>query len=365
MSENLPRDELSTRDRVDNTNPGVIAGGLILFAIILCCVPIFWFFLPFVLIGLVVLFLMGKTNLGKARDLARKHMRGVHSELDVDFSPGLASSLVLNDWGLYFATSGKKPVAISWDNVTSIEELEIAILKIHSGSQSPIEVDLSQDRYYLATRSLYSKIPDKVNLFVDPKSGSGKLVQRLEEAPFEFRGKFGHFIMDSLGVEHSQSGRISWDAITRVQENENDIEDLGAIRELVFTAGGQSFKLEEKELTDNRTIGNTRYDLIKAILDDRIPTKVSFTLAAASARERAKQEFDRENEITSKSMSMAIKSGKYAHLEPRFKHMEWLVDTFHLEPICDTRTFFQDYAEMLARTNRSDEGKKLLQRVGG
>lgn len=363
MSDNLPRDELSTRDRVDYTKPGVIAGGLIVFAIILCCVPVFWFFLPFVLIFLVVLFLMGKTNLGKARELGRSHMRGAVSELNVDFGSGLASSLVLNDWGLYFATSGKKPVAVSWNDVTLVQEPKLALVEIHSSRESTIKVDLSQDRYYLATKAFCSKIPDRIKFLVDPTSGTSELLQRMEEAPFEFRGKFGHFVMDLNGVEHSRGGRMSWDSISRVQENQYDIEDVGAVRELIFSAGNQSFKLEEKDLSD-RTIGNTSYDLIKAVLDDRIPRKVSFTYPPASARERAKQEFDRENEITSKSISMALKSGKYAHLEPRFQHMEWLVDTFHLEPICDTRTFFQDYAEMLARTNRQDEGKKLLQRAG-
>lgn len=364
MSENLPRDEMTTRDRVDYSKPSVIAGGLIVFVIILCCVPVFWFFLPFVLIGLVVLFLMGKTNLGKARDLGRKRMHGARSELEVDFSPGLASSLVMNDWGLFFATSGKKPVAIPWSDVTVVEERELAILNIQSRREPPFEVDLSQDRYYLAARSLGSKIPDKLKLLVDPQSGRSELLQRMEDTRFEFGGRSTRFVMDSEGVEYSKGGRMSWNSITRVQENEYEIEDSAPIRELVFTAGSQSFKLEEKDLTDNRTVFNTGYDLIKAILDDRIPTKVSFSYPPGSARERAKREFNRENEITSKSISMAIKSGKFAYLEPRFKHMEWLVDTFSLEPICDTRTFFQDYAEMLSRTNRADESKRLLRRAG-
>ena len=52
----------------------------------------------------MVLYFMSANGLQKARTLAKKHLGGDgHSELQAEFSLGLTSALVLNDWGVVYA----------------------------------------------------------------------------------------------------------------------------------------------------------------------------------------------------------------------------------------------------------------------
>jgi hypothetical protein len=60
-----------------------------------------------------------------------------------------------------------------------------------------------------------------------------------------------------------------------------------------------------------------------------------------------------------------VKSGKFAYFEKRFAHMHRLVEKFSLEYAVDTRTFFEDYAELLKRTDRAREADGMQARAGG
>src|SRR5881397_2244057 len=100
--------------RVDYTDPWVIAGSLLAFSIILLAVPVFWVLLPPVLAVLVVLYIVSSGNRKKARALARNRLGpGASDEREVEFSPGMSSALVLNDWGAVYTRFGRRAVELA------------------------------------------------------------------------------------------------------------------------------------------------------------------------------------------------------------------------------------------------------------
>lgn len=363
-SDNSTGDALTTRHRENPLSFSGIVGGLVLLVVVLLACPPLLLFLPFAIIGLVVLALFHAKGQSKARKLASKHLgsQGT-SQLQVEFAPGLSSSLVMNDWGVVFDTPGKAPVELSWDEITLVDEPRVATLEFHSHKAPTFEADLSEERYFLAIRSIHSKIPNKIDFQCDPVSGATNLVRRLESRSYEWSGSWGHLVISRDGIEHSKAGRMGWYDIESVVEREYQRDESPTLWELEFNARRNSFVLERRHFDDDRRVGHCGYDMIKAIVEQKIPGKASFTLRPPMPTLRAEHEFDRENEITKVAISLALKSGKWAPLEERFRHMEWLVDTFKLERVCDTRTFFQDYAEMLSRTNRAEEGRRILARA--
>ena len=91
------------------------------------------------------------------------------------------------------------------------------------------------------------------------------------------------------------------------------------------------FRSEESSLRGDRPAGNTDYELIKAILDEFLPGKVVFARHPPTPHTRAVDEFDREFAALRAATAIALDGGKTRHLETRFEHMQWLIDTFHLE----------------------------------
>lgn len=356
-------DKLSTRPRVDYSDWKVILAGIIPLFILMCCVPVFWFFLPFAVAVLVVFYQIAGGSMKKARAIAQKHLgTDVTSQLKADFRPGLSSALVLNDWGVVFVKHFAAPIALSWQDIKLVDEPSIANLVFHDQRTTRFETDLSQDRYFLATKSICSKIKEKTNFLIDPDSGIPIYIDQLEKEPFNWKGKWGYFTITKTGVEH-KSGSIPWISIDRVDEVRFDGEDAPSHWELTFKSNMASLMLSSKYFENSKELGNSDYDLIKAIVYQKIPKKTHYTYGPSTPADRAKKEFERTYEASKAGFALAVKTGKWDHLENLFKHNLWLLDNFSLTYLVESKKFLQDYSELLTRTNREKEGQKLLDRA--
>ena len=103
--------------------------------------------------------------------------------------------------------------------------------------------------------------------------------------------------------------------------------------------------------------------MIKAIVHERIPNKVHCQYPPSDPFNRAKDEFNRYYEAATAAFSFAVKSGKWSRIENLFQHNLWLLDTFSVHAKVEAKKFLQDYAELLSRTNRTDESRKMLERA--
>jgi|AGTN01.3.fsa_nt_gi hypothetical protein len=356
------QDKLSTRPRVDYSNWKVILAGIIPLVILMCCVPVFWFFLPLAVGVMVVFYQIAGGSMKKARAIAQKHLgANVSSQLKADFRPGLSSALVLNDWGVVFVKNFASPIEISWQDIKLVDEPSIANLVFHDQKVKRFETDLSQDRYFLATKSIYSTIPEKTQFLINPNKGTPNYLDQLEKEPFNWKGKWGHFTITKEGVEH-KDGCIPWISIDRVDEVKFAGQDVAPYWELTFRSN-ISLMLSSKDFEDSKELGNSNYDLIKAIVYQKIPKKTHYNYGPSTPAERAKKEFERTYEASAAGFSIAVKTGKWEHLENLFKHNLWLLDNFSLDYVVDSKKFLKDYSELLTRTNRDKEGQKLLERA--
>lgn len=360
-------DPLKTRQRVDYCKPGAIIGGFIFFAILLSMVPVFWILVPFAIIGMVALFFLGTNGLGKARKLAKQKLGPIgKTDLYAEFTPGITAALVMNDWGIVFAQTGKRPVQIPWDDITKVDEPGVAMLVFHSRSAPLLEVDFSQDKYFLAIQLLHGKLPGRTDFQVDPVTFKSVLLQKLEKAPYSFSGDWGTLTITSDGVEHSQGGTMSWSDIESVKEVEYQGDEGPSMWDLTFNGrGGKSFVLERRgTLADDRQFGYSPYDMIRSIVDQKIPDRTYLAYRAFSPDQRAEHEFEMLYENTEAAMTVALQSGKWDSLEGNFAYCQFLEENFLLRNIkCDVKSFYLDYAELMSRTNRPAEAKRLMSRA--
>lgn len=356
MSEKIP-------ERTDWSNPWVIAVGLLPWVLLLFMVPVFWILLPPVLVFLVVMYVVFARSMKKARKLAGQRLApGAQSELDVEFSPGMTAALVMNDWGIVFVRFARRSVELAWSDIDRVEEPAIAKLAIRAHGAVACEVDLSQDRYFLAIQFIHSKIPDKTDFDVDPLSGQSRLLTKIELTPMAWQGSWGKLVMTPAGIEHDAHA-VSWQEIDSVQEVSHPGDESENWWELKCSAGAASFVLKSSDFTDGRPLGNSDYDAVKAVLAERIPGKTSFDRPAPVPFERAKEELRRCLDAYPAGFSLALKNGRFQFLESRFRHMLMLVDQFSLDRTLDVRPFFRDYAELLSRTNHLEEAARLHQRA--
>lgn len=367
MTDQPPTDPLTTRQRVDFTGPGAIIGGFIFCAILLSMVPVFWILVPFAILGMVALFFIGSSGLGKARKLAKQRLGpSGKTDLYAEFSPGITAALIMNDWGIVFAQTGKSPVQIPWGDITKVDEPVMTMLTFHSRHAPLLKVDLSQDRYFLAIQSLHSKIPGRTDFQVDPVTFKSVLLQKLEKEPFHFSGNWGKLTLTRDGVEHSKGGKIAWSDIESVKELDYQGDESPPFWDLTFTGrGGKSFVIEKRDtLADDREFGYSAYDMIKSIVHHKIPDRTYYTYRAYTPDQRAEHEFDMLYENTKAAMSVALQSGKWDHLESIFAYCRFLEENFVLRNVkCDVKSFYLDYAELMSRTNRGAEAKRLTSRA--
>ena len=349
--------------RIDYASPAAIAGGLIAFSILLFAVPVFWLLLPVAIGFLAILYFAAGGSMKKAKARAQSHLGSLATTtLQVELRPGLASALVLNDWGLVFARFGRRPVDLSWNEIRLVDEPAIASLAVHATDGLAFQVDLSQDRYFAATRAIFSKIPDKTSFDVDPLTGRSNLLHKLQRAPMQWKGKWGFFVLSDQGVEH-EVGSISWQEIDSVREFFFPGDECESYWKLRFSSATLSFELQSTSFSDGRQIGHSGYDTIKAVVAERIPGKAVFALPPSGPKQRATAEFNRCQEACKVGFAFALKSGRFSFFERYFEHMQWLVDTFALQGAADTQSFFRDYAELLSRTNRPAEAAEFQERA--
>jgi hypothetical protein len=346
------------------TSPGAIAGGLAFFALLLFSVPVFVFLLPLAVGIMVVLYLVSNRSSRKAETLAKKRLGSAPpGEIHVSLSPGTADALVLNDWGVVYVKAGSRAIEVPWDEVSGVEEPEPAVLSFRRREGSPFCVDLSTERYFRATRAIHARIPDRTSLDVDPATGESNLLRKLRHAPREWKGRWGSFAVTTEGVEHT-GRRMKWDEIRSVEESSTPGDECEGVWTLTFRSHGQTLHIASSDLSDGRIPGYSAYDVVRAIALERLPGRVHLDGArmVPTPRGRAIREFEFCAETT-KAFALALKSGKYHVIEPEFRHMLALADTFSLDDSSMAQDLFLDYAELLRRTDRADEATRLEARV--
>lgn len=108
---------------------------------------------------------------------------------------------------------------------------------------------------------------------------------------------------------------------------------------------------------------HTDYDLIKSVIAQKLPDRVRYHRPIPTGRERAREEYNRCREATRGAFSIALKTGVFNPCEKFFRHMMALIDRFDLDSSCDTLSLYQDYAELLDRTNRSRQAAEMHERA--
>jgi hypothetical protein len=344
--------------RTDYAGPSYIIGALLVGALFFLMVPPLILFLPVAIVVMTVLYLVWNKSLQTAKgaaDRRAQQLGGSKLYLELD-------TLVLNDWGAFYAKFGKPLVELPWQQITSVTEPQIAFLEFHAGDRTPIRIDLSQYQYFAAIWAIHSKLPNRTEFQVDPVSCTLNLLPKLQREPFEFRGKFGHVVVTNDAI--SRSGiALRWKEIRSVEEVFHSDEDMNAFWTLTVRTDSQSFLLNSGDFLDGPQLWDTDYDLIKTLIALKIPDKTKYHRRLPTAKTRAIEEYERCQEIAKVGFSIALKSGKFAPCERYLSHMTALVDKVHIEDEVDTRSLFQDYAELLDRTNRPSEAAKMHDRA--
>ncbi|MFN2509485.1 MAG: hypothetical protein ABR589_12020 [Chthoniobacterales bacterium] len=347
-----------TYDRPDLTSPGNIAGAVIVLVLFIVFMPFLAIFLPIAIAILIALYLMSARAEKSSRAAARKRMHGAESKLEIE-----ASGLALNDWGVFYGAFGKSTVEMSWDEITLVSEPAIGVLEFRSSKGPAITVDLGQDRYFEVIWGVHSMIPNRTEFLLDPATGELTLLGRLRRQ-VEFRGRWGSLVFTNEAMQHN-GVIMMWPEITSVSEEyfpgiENETNPYWV---LAVRSGRHSFELSSTSFCDGPMLWDTDYDLIKSIIAQKLPDKFSYQRRVPTGRVRACDEYNRCREATRAAFTLALKSGIFTPCEKFFRHMTALVDRFGLEGSCDTLTLYQDYAELLDRTNRPREAAHMHERA--
>ena len=337
-----------------------IVAGIIVFLIFMCAVPVFWFILPFAIIFLVVLYKVGEGNNAKALKIARAKLGGNESKLEISEDMELASSLVLNDWGVIYLPAGKPPIEMAWGEIDSVEETGLAYLEFNAGKKK-LKADLAVRRYTLISESLNEKLPGRCKFLIDPKTGESELLKRLKEGPKEWKKE--KLRIDDSGIEYD-GNKMSWDEMESVVEEEVFHHDSMPTHALSFFNGRTKFAVGSFHVSNGTGLpGSSAYDYMKAVTKEKLDRKASFLKNAAVPYKRALDEFERSQDAMKAAFALALKSCKFHVIEPHFKNMLRIVDKFKLQDERSVQKFFHDYALLLQRTGREDEAQAMGRRV--
>jgi hypothetical protein len=276
-------------ERKSKLSPGSIIGGLIAFGIILLAAPPLLLFLPFALIGLVILYKVGGKSARKSETLARSKPGAGALANEVSIGVGNASALVLNDWGIVWTTPGSKPIELAWSDVASVEEPLTAMLAFHSRTGHAFSVDLSAVPFLQVARKVSETIPHLAHLDLDPLTGESLLWERLRTSPREWSGRWGTFRVTTLDVRRN-GVEIRWDEVTSVVEDAAETDEGPSTWGLTFNGLRASVRVTSHELDDDRPAGFTRYDWLRAAALERLPdrTSVDWRRPIPTPRERAR-----------------------------------------------------------------------------
>ncbi len=319
--------------------------------------------LPFLgLLGIAALFMgialpyslaKGEIMARKVQDLANKHLGpGGTTELNIietTLEPTIVGAeIVMNDWGLVYLESGKRPIELSWQDIDRVEEPLPMRLLVHPKKGRAFTIVPS--RYYLLAAAMYEKLPGRTSFDVNPLTGKSNLTEKLRSDP----RKWGKYQIDANGI-HWGGKNVQWEHVLNV-------------REVVTESEGTSYSfLEVSTLTGVINIGQNEaqddaYLILKAVMEDTLPGKCEFQFKAASAFGRAWQEFDRMSDTTAAGMKVARQTHKFEHLERYFAHMQTLQEMFSFEGEAVNR-FRRDYADVLQYLGRTEEANELLKQM--
>jgi hypothetical protein len=358
--------EIKTRDEITQiTSLPAIATGIVVWLLFCFIVPPFLLLLPLVLVILAALFMLSQGNDAKAKKIARSHLAGRTSDLEIVESAGTATALALNDWGVVYVSPGKRPVEMAWSEINSVEETGIGVLAFRS-SKSKFEIDCSLGRYMLITETIYNKIPERTDFDIDPSTCKSRILAKLESTPREWTSRKGRLVVSASGVEFNDT-RLNWNDISSVTETYIPGDETAPYQSLTFSSWiSSSFEVPSDIVSREKEIPRfTGFDLLKLIVREKLPSKTDFRSPVLTPLRRAIEEFERSWEAAKGGFAFALKSGKFSKIENNyFKHILRLCDRFKLDETypSTTRDFFHDYAQLLERTGRKDEAEEMLRR---
>ncbi|MDX2105529.1 MAG: hypothetical protein SFY67_03920 [Candidatus Melainabacteria bacterium] len=339
--------------------PAVIAG-LVVLGILMCMVPVFWILLPFVIVFLVILYKIGEKNNARALKIARKHTGGVACTLEILEDMELASSLVLNDWGIIYLPAGEEAIELAWSQIDSVDEIGLAMLEIKAG-QKKLKIDLSQRRYTLITEALDSMLKGKCHFLIDPVTGKSHQLEYLMKQPIEW-SKI-KLRVDNDGIKYNGNA-MRWDEIESIVEEEVHHRSSMPTLNLSISNGRQKFNLQSDVVSDETGLpGSSAYEHVKVVAKEKLGRKASFIVAAALPAKRGLDEFMRMQDAYKAAYAIVLESGKYHVIEPRFSEMLRIVDKFDLANQICVQQFFHDYALLLERMGRDNEAQLLKRRI--
>ncbi len=342
------------------TKSKAVIVGLVVLCLLMCMVPVFFILIPFVIIFLVVLYKIGEGNNAKALKIARRHTGCVAGKLEITENMSLASSLVLNDWGVIYVPAGKDAIEMAWSEIESVDEVGLSMLEFKAGRKN-LKADLSQGRYLLITETLDSMLKDKCHFLIDPKTGESHLLATLKLQPIEWASV--KLRIDNDGIKYD-GNEMRWDEIELIFEEtviyRSDISTLN----LSFSNGQRQFNVPSDAVAEGTGLpGSSAYEYLKAVAREKIDRKASFLVPAALPRQRALDEFVRLHDVYKAAYALSFESGKYHVVEPRFAEMLKIVDKFDLEFETSVQHFFHDYATLLERMGRHKESQALSRRI--
>lgn len=344
------------------TKSKAILVGLVVLCLLMCMVPVFFILIPFVIIFLVVLYKIGEGNNAKALKIARRHTGGVAGKLEITENMSLASSMVLNDWGVIYLPAVKDAIEMAWSEIESVDEVGLSMLEFKAGEKN-LKADLSQGRYLLITETLDNMLKDKCHFLIDPKTGESHLLESLKHQPKEWPSV--KLRIDNDGIKYD-GNEMRWDEIELIFEEtviyRSDISTLN----LSFSNGQKKFNVPSDAVCDGTGLpGSSAYEYLKAVAREKIDRKASFLVPAALPKKRALDEFMRMQDAYKAAYALSFESGKYHVVEPRFAEMLKIVDKFDLEFEICVQHFFHDYATLLERMGRHGESQALSRRIVG
>lgn len=334
--------------------------GIVVFFVFMCAVPVFFVFLPVVVIFLVILYKVGENTQAKAIKAANRKLGGEVSKLLIVENMELASTLVLNDWGVFYFPAGNPQVEMAWSEIDSVTETGLSMLEFKAGAKK-LEVDLAVGRYLIVTWALYEKLSNRCHFLIEPKTGNSLVLERLAHEPKEWKSV--KLRVDDDGIEYD-GNKMSWSDMVSVVEEEVFHHDSMLTKALSFFDGSTKFAVGSNHVGNGTGLpGSSAYDYLKLVTKEKLNRKASFLATAALPYKRALDEFKRSWDALKAAFAFAVKNNNYAVIEPRFKEMLMIVDRFGLGDEKCVQEFFHDYALLLQRAGRSDESEALERRV--
>lgn len=341
----------------------LIAGGAL--SMFLSCLFVV-IFLPFLAIYIVPagIFLIvymawslafGELASRQAQALAKKHLgANGKSELHVVEQVGDGAALVLNDWGMVFCSAGKKPVELSWNEVIQVEEPQAKVLLVHGYNNTEFKMNLTvAHRFFLVTASMFAKIPSVCEFDINPLTGESRLLAKLHNSPRQWKGLWGRFIVNANGVQFNDK-QIHFDLLQKVDETVADADPdpgvMGKIWTLHFYSVNDYLAISSSQLEAD-------YQIVKRIVSEKCPTRVSFATNAKTPQDIAYDEFCWLREIL--GSVTPLNKRKAAYFERYYSYMLILAKRFKFKFYPEVRKFLDDYAYLLRFDGRESAAKEL------